>query len=96
MIEGPFELAGTANSIGIAIDQDLEHRLGLVGRTARLVRIARDLQGLEIQGVDEGIVGPHRIILGDILVKTEGKQHPLPTFGLAKSHGRTPSKILSL
>jgi hypothetical protein len=87
----PFELAGTANPIGIAVDQDLEHRLGLGGGTARLVRVTGKRQGLEIQGVDEGIAGPRGVIGGDILVETERKQHPLPTFGSTKSHGRTPS-----
>ena len=90
VVQRPFELARAANPVGVAIDQDLEHRLGVIRRTACLVLIGHDPQGLPIQVIHEQIVRSNRIVLGDILLDTRGQKHLLGTLRLPKSHRRTP------
>ena len=57
MMQGPFQLARTADSVGVAIDEHLEHNPRIVLGTAYLVGSALYPKQLHIQGIHEGVIG---------------------------------------
>ena len=64
--------------VDVAVDVDLQHRRGVVGRTARRFRHdALKPQPPQIQLVDKHVNRPHRIVFTYVIVKELGQQNPL-------------------
>jgi len=84
----PFELAGTAYPVGVAVDQQLEHRARIVGGVADLVGVHLDAQLRQIQGLHEGIVGPYRVLGGHVVLDAGGQQPQLQTVAGSIGHER--------
>ena len=86
VMQGPLQLAAAANPIRVAIDEHLEHHTRIVRRAADLMRVPRDLQGRQVQGVYKGVVSPYGIFRAHIVVETLRKQAALLTIGLSIGH----------
>jgi hypothetical protein len=68
-----LQFSGSLDPIGITVNKQLQHCLGIVFGIAYLIGIDLDPLGVKVQGFHKGIVGSDRVVCGHIVFDAAGE-----------------------
>ena len=85
-----FELARTANPVGVTINQQLEHGLRVVLGTADLMSIQVDTEFVKVQRIHKRIVCSYRGLLQNVFIDALWKKFPLFAVSMSICNYKIP------